>query len=103
VTELNLAREQKEQSKVAQLAATLKYLGEVLGLLQNDPESFLQADITSEQRQKIESLIAARAQARQEKNWQEADRLRQELSDLNLELEDTAQGTKWRVKLISNE
>jgi cysteinyl-tRNA synthetase len=98
--ELNLAREKKQPKEVEQLAATLKYLANILGLLESDPEDFLQADISPEQRQEIESLISLRTQARQAKNWQEADRLRQQLTNYNIDLEDTPQGTKWRVRLI---
>ena len=44
----------------------------------------------------IEELIAARATARKEKNWAEADRIRDELKARNIVLEDTPQGVKWR-------
>ncbi len=43
----------------------------------------------------IEALIAARTTARKEKNWAEADRIRDELKARNIVLEDTPQGVKW--------
>ena len=43
----------------------------------------------------IEALIEARAAARKEKNWAEADRIRDELKARNIVLEDTPQGVKW--------
>jgi cysteinyl-tRNA synthetase len=78
-------------------------LGEVLNLLQADPEEMVKilrqksADlkITPEE---IERLIEARVQARKHKNWARADAIRQQLSDLDILLEDTPQGTIWRVK-----
>ncbi len=44
----------------------------------------------------IEALIEARTQARKEKNWAESDRIRDQLRDRGIVLEDTAQGVRWR-------
>ncbi|MBQ1388993.1 MAG: cysteine--tRNA ligase [Clostridia bacterium] len=46
---------------------------------------------------KIEEMIAARTQARKSKNWAEADRIRDELKAMNIILEDTPQGVKWKA------
>lgn len=48
--------------------------------------------------QTVEALIAARGDARKEKNWAEADRIRDELKSMGVVLEDTPQGVKWRVE-----
>ncbi|OAM51543.1 cysteine--tRNA ligase [Methylovorus sp. MM2] len=79
-------------------AALLKKLAGLLGLLQRDPETFLQGDVSAEgyTPDEIDGMIASRLKARQEKDFAEADRLRKTLLDKGIVLEDTAQGTTWR-------
>lgn len=62
-------------------------LTDVLGLVYNRKTEELDDD--------IEKLIEARTQARKDKNWAEADRIRDELKAKGIVLEDTAQGVKW--------
>lgn len=72
----------------------LKSLGAVLGLLQRDPDVFLQGDAA--QAMDIEGLIQARLQAKKNKNFAEADAIRKQLADAGIVLEDSPQGTTWR-------
>ena len=46
--------------------------------------------------EKVEAMIAARQAARKEKNWAEADRIRDELKEMGIVLSDTPQGVKWK-------
>ena len=46
--------------------------------------------------EKVEAMIVARQQARKEKNFAEADRIRDELKAMGIELMDTPQGVKWK-------
>ena len=62
-------------------------LCDVLGLLYSRGQEVLDAD--------IESMIAARTEARRQKNWAESDRIRDELKAMGIVLEDTPQGVKW--------
>ncbi|MEW6660033.1 MAG: cysteine--tRNA ligase [Thermodesulfobacteriota bacterium] len=81
----------------------LRKFGPILNLLQADP-----AEMVKSLRQKpldlqispeeIEQLIAARTQARKDKDYAKADSIRKELLDKGILLEDTPQGTIWRVK-----
>ena len=78
----------------AQASGLLKALGGVLGLLQDKPETFLQAGATLDE-SAIQTQIAARAQAKAAKNFAEADRIRQELAALGVVLKDSPTGTTW--------
>ena len=59
----------------------------VLGLVYNRKTETLDSD--------VEALIETRTNARKEKNWAEADRIRDQLKEMGIVLEDTAQGVKW--------
>ena len=79
------------------IASQLKGLANILGLLERDPETFMQAGSSEKLDAKaIEAQIAARAEAKKSKNFAEADRIRQELLAQGIILEDNAQGTIWR-------
>ena len=80
-----------------QKAAVLKKLANVLGLLEQDPVAFLQAGAAeSDDGADIDALIDARNAARENKNWAEADRIRDELDAMGIVLEDKDGKTVWR-------
>lgn len=83
------------KDKSAATATLLKQLAAIIGLLQRDPESFMQGE-TGNSDLDIESLINARIAAKTAKNYAEADRIRKELAEAGIILEDTPQGTTWR-------
>lgn len=91
---LNKAPEaDKEQLKARLLAA-----GELLGILQQDPEQWLHGtaeagEITAEA---IEDLIAQRQQAKLDRNYRRADEIRDELAAQGVVLEDSREGTQWK-------
>jgi len=78
-----------------QLAGLLKALGGILGLLQEDPQGFLQAGSSDVDESAIQLQIAARANAKAAKNFAEADRIRQELTAMGIVLKDSPTGTTW--------
>jgi cysteinyl-tRNA synthetase len=81
----------------AKVAAQLKALAGVLGLLQRPPVEFLQAAPESGlSNDAIDAQIAARVAAKKAKNFAEADRIRDELKAAGVVLEDSAAGTTWR-------
>ena len=81
----------------AELAGCLKALGGTLGLLQDDPQHFLQSggEEGGLSADEIEALIAQRKTARETKNWAESDRIRDLLAEHKILLKDGADGTTW--------
>ena len=93
--EINRLRE-GDIKKARQLAECLQALASILGFLQQDPDHFLQVGVKQDETQKIAELIESRNKARAAKDWQTADKIRDELLSLGVALEDTATGTEWR-------
>lgn len=83
----------------SKLGALMRELAEVLGLLSQDPEAFLQGKSGSDNEvAEIEALIKARNDARAAKDWAAADAARDAIAALNIVLEDGPEGTTWRRK-----
>jgi len=90
--ELNKASTDEERQH---LALGLLAAGDLMGLLQSDPEKWFEGsgDLTAE---KIEALIEERNEARSQKNFGRADEIRDTLLELGITIEDGASGTRWR-------
>jgi cysteinyl-tRNA synthetase len=98
--ELNQAKASGNSAKSAAAAATLRAMGAVLGVLQQDPDTYLKRSVGGQMMMPdadVEALLAARQAARAAKNFAESDRIRQQLTDAGILLEDKAGGTtQWR-------
>ncbi|QLB21574.1 cysteine--tRNA ligase [Vespertiliibacter pulmonis] len=93
--EINKAKSEDLQQANA-LASRLKQLANVLGLLEREPETFLQGGADNSEVAQIEALIQQRNQARANKDWAKADEARNKLTEMGIVLEDSANGTTWR-------
>jgi cysteinyl-tRNA synthetase len=70
----------------------------LLGVLESDPEAWFEAGTDDAFRARVDALLAERAQARADKDWPAADRIRAELTALHVEVMDGPSGATWRVK-----
>lgn len=91
-------------AELVDLALTfLREAGSVLGIIERPSEEFfreqnlLKLKATGMTIEEVESWIARRAEARSQKKFDEADRIRSMLAEKSIQLEDTPQGTRWRV------
>ncbi|MUK25578.1 cysteine--tRNA ligase [Aliivibrio fischeri] len=82
----------------SKLGALMRELADVLGLLSQEPEAFLQGGSGNDDVAEIEALIKARNDARTAKDWAAADAARDAIAALNIVLEDGPEGTTWRRK-----
>ncbi len=100
VREINRAKtEQRDDCDT--LASLLRYLGAVIGLLQDHPEKFLKSQAGQKHGlgdSEIDQLIDQRLQARQSKDWALADQIRDQLTAAGVEIEDSSGATRWRRK-----
>jgi cysteinyl-tRNA synthetase len=101
VRALNRLLDEKKSKGIEAKSAALRTICDTLGLLragyaEGKKRRFLKKGSLTMAR--IEELIRLREQARQKKDWQEADRIRDELNQQGIVLEDTAEGTMWKIK-----
>ncbi len=97
--ETNVARERGDMERAAGLGAVLKSLGGRLNLLQADPEEQLRGDAgDGPDSDEIDALVAQRIEAKANKDWALADKIRDDLTAQGIVLEDSGDVTTWRRK-----
>lgn len=103
VREINsISAERPEQAR--KLVGELKAMAGILGILQDEPESFLHAGAADTiSAEEIERLVAERADAKAQKNYARADEIRTSLLEQGVVLEDSSAGTQWRREQLTRQ
>tara|TARA_B100001029_G_C15039959_1_gene442862 strand:- start:83 stop:1441 length:1359 start_codon:yes stop_codon:yes gene_type:complete len=98
IAELNRIRE-TNFNLASQLGKLVLRLGNYLGILYSSPDQFLMGEgISAVNKDQIEKLIVERERARADKNWQRADEIRDQLSNMRVVVEDSTSGSDWRIE-----
>ena len=98
IAEINRIRE-TNFNLACQLGKLIIRLGNYLGILYSSPDQFLMGDgISAVIKGEIEKLIVERERAREDKNWQRADEIRDQLSNMRVVVEDSTSGSSWRIE-----
>jgi cysteinyl-tRNA synthetase len=90
--------QRRDATGVRMYRASLLNAGALLGVLQSDPEAWFEGGADDALKAEVEALLAERVTARAEKNWPEADRIRDRLTALNVVVMDGPTGATWRLK-----
>jgi len=78
--------------------AELAACGRIMGVLLSSPDQWFEGGADESLKAEVEGLLAERVTARAEKNWPEADRIRDRLTALNVVVMDGPTGATWRLK-----
>ncbi len=90
-----LDKEPKNKAFKKELVATLEFIDEVIGIGGSDAYSYFQFGISNEDISKIEELIEKRTEAKKAKDFETADKVRDELTALGISVMDTPNGVVW--------
>tara|TARA_B100000676_G_scaffold89191_1_gene88962 strand:+ start:544 stop:1926 length:1383 start_codon:yes stop_codon:yes gene_type:complete len=89
VKNFNASHSNKSETKI-----NLNLISQALGILQDDSYKKISEELES----KIHALILKRTEAKDNKDYELADKIRNELLDLGVEIKDTSSGTDWNLK-----
>jgi len=92
-----LDKEPKNKALKKEALSNIDFLDYIFGIGGQNPYNYFQFGIDEEQKQKIQNLISKRNEAKKNKDFVLSDKIRDELSNMNISLMDTANGTMWEV------
>lgn len=90
-----LDKEPKNKAFKQKVKANIEYIANLLGFGSLEPFSYFQQGVSDEQKAKIETLLQERNEAKKAKDFQKADKIRDELAKQGILLMDTTNGTQW--------
>ena len=93
INKLIKSAEHLEESDKPNLKSNLFLIGKVMGILEDHSYN----EISSEFKDKVDSLIQNRSNAKQNRDYELADKIRSELIELGVEINDSPEGTTWKV------
>lgn len=85
----------KDKNLKKETISNLEFLGKVLGICLKDAYSYFQFGISEKEKKKIEALILQRTEAKKAKNFELSDTIRNELTNMKINIMDTVNGTMW--------
>ena len=91
----SLDKEPKNKALKQQIVANINFICRLLGIGCKDAIKWFQQGVSKEEKEKIEKLIEKRAQAKKDKDFESADKIRNELTKMGITIMDTPNGTKW--------
>ena len=90
-----LDKEPKNKALKQEILSNINFINELLGVGAKDAIEWFQQGVSNEDKEKIENLIAKRTQAKKDKDFETADKIREELKGMGIAIMDTSSGTKW--------
>ncbi|NOZ89898.1 MAG: cysteine--tRNA ligase [Epsilonproteobacteria bacterium] len=85
----------KDKGLKRETLANIEFIDELLGIGGKEPFSYFQIGVDEATKEKIESLISQRDQAKKAKDYATADKIREEITSMGINIMDTAEGTVW--------
>ena len=90
-----LDKNPKNKTLKQKIVSNIEFIDKLLGIGGNDAYEYFQSGIDKETKRKIKELIEKRNEAKKEKNYELADKIREELKNLGIQIQDTPNGTIW--------
>lgn len=91
----NLDKNPKDKALKQKIVSNIEFIDKLLGVGGNDAFEYFQAGIDEETKNKINELIQKRTEAKKNKDYKLADKIRDELKEMGIQIQDTPNGTVW--------